>query len=111
MEYNAKIKDPKFKDWRLFVGLLMDHTYPITVMIIDWMLLSTVPFALRHAFAFIPISMAYFSVNVGWQVVTGMPVYNILDWTKLKTYPLFFGAVAAQILFTFIMWKLTKIKL
>ena len=109
--FKSKIKEPKFEDWRLLTGLIMDHAYPLIIIFWDWILISTVPFALRHALAFFPISVLYFCANVGWQAVTGEPVYHVLDWSKASAYPLFAVAVIIMIVFTFVMWKLTKIKL
>ena len=56
-EFNTPIKK---------LVLILDHTVPVTCMIIDYILINTMPFLKRHYIIQLPLLLAYIGINVGY---------------------------------------------
>ena len=106
------IKEDRFlsNQWAM-AGLVLDHSAPMFCLLLDYILVSTVPFTLRHSLAFIPLHFLYGGVNLQWQLTTGNPVYPTLDWTVGSSYLMLLLAILILVLFTFLLKKLTHIKM
>ena len=73
-------KENEGSNWAMF-NLITDHSAPLVVMSLDFWLVSTIPFCKRHLLGIIPILTVYLMTNLTYQLITGEPVYPVMDWT------------------------------
>lgn len=91
--------------------MVLDHSLPMTLLILDYVLLNSIPFVMRHLPAQIFVMLVYLVINIGYSIYQGYPVYPPLDWTDWRGILLgvllaVFFAVMSYLMQRFTLWKL-----
>jgi len=90
----------------------LNHSVPITILLIDWFFLSAKPFVKRHFPLSLFIAIVYLFVNFAATKITGVPPYPAMTWEGVKGYlvPLAFIPGGTAIFFLFYFLTIQKLK-
>lgn len=85
------------------------HALPLILLIIDFVL-NRVPFVLRHIVIAIFVILIYGIMNMSITLITGHPLYPILDYKDYKTALYMLGMLVVLVLSFVGLFFLAKIK-
>jgi hypothetical protein len=88
----------------------IDHITPIVILLVDYSM-SRIPFSNRHLPLSIIILLIYGLINMTWTLVTGHPVYPVLDFKGPMTAVWALLVAFLEIGGFYLMTFLTNIKL
>ena len=94
-----------------YLGLQLDHSVPISLLLFDWLFLSAKPFVKRHFSLCLIISIFYLVINITSTKITGTPVYAAMTWNGIGGVIIPLAFIPGGTLIFFILYFLTYIKL
>ena len=83
--------------------IFMDHLYPMVFMLVEFFLNDFTP-TNDQCMKLILFTVAYMSVNFWFTILSGTPIYGIINWRDLRSYCITIGAVSIMFL-SFLFWK------
>ena len=106
-----QMKDTKRKTGLLIeiIGLALNHSLPLFLVLVDFVFFNAIPFAFRHMIFIVVVSVVYLSINFLWTKNFG-PVYPDMTWSDPKGIILPFVLVLIATVGYLFLHVLTRIK-
>lgn len=90
--------------------LVLDHFFPLLLLLIDFLFLSNPVFLRRHAYVVAALLLMYLPINMYYSM-SGKPPYSFVDWQSWKSLLIAVAAGCVFLLTFYILDWVTRIKL